>query len=195
MKANFDQNKEAEDITIEPDSELRNEKEITEIEDTTEKKLKQLRDRLKQCNQDKVQALEETSRIKADFLNARKRLEAEKIREKEMVTMRHIENLLPLVDSIEIALSSEILKDVSDNIKKGLNGIKGQLSSILKNTKVEELGSLGELFDPSQHEAIAEAEVDNEGGDNTIVEVVQKGYRLEDRVIRPARVVVGVFKS
>ena len=168
MEEKFDKDIEDNDIELE---ELDNGAEDTELEDTeatSENKAKKLREKLKLCEQDKMTAMEDLARARAEFLNA------------------NIEQLLPLCDSFSMALGDPSFQELPENLKKGILGINMQLSSILKGYGVEELGEVGDTFDPNLHEALA----DN-GGEHKISEVLQKGYSIGDKVIRPAKVIVG----
>lgn len=160
--------------------------ELEEEEELTGQKLKKLREKLKDCEKEKMVAMEDLQRAKADFLNARKRMDEEKISDRERIKFQYLEDLLPLCDSFTMALQDKSFQELPENLKKGVLGINMQLSSILKSYGVEEVGQVGEEFDPNFHEAMA----DN-GGDHKISEVIQKGYRVGEKVIRPAKVIVG----
>ncbi|MFT5832237.1 MAG: molecular chaperone GrpE [Candidatus Paceibacteria bacterium] len=175
------------------------ETEIEEIEDAEENKLKKVKDKLKQVEEDKRAALEELATVKADFLNARKRLEDDTKRVIERKTIRHMESLLPLADSFHMAMSNqEVWEKADENWRKGIEGINAQLLQILKDNGVTPVDPTGETFDPARHEAIGMTEVDENEVD-TVVMVMQQGYEmtLADKtdMIRPARVTTGVAKS
>ncbi|OGG41856.1 nucleotide exchange factor GrpE [Candidatus Kaiserbacteria bacterium RIFCSPHIGHO2_01_FULL_46_22] len=156
------------------------------IEELSQEKLKKLKEKLRQSDKDKMAALEELQRLRADFLNARKRLDDEKIRDRERVKIDHIERLLPLCDSFGMALQDRGFADLPANLQKGIRGIESQLSSILKSYGVDEINPEGLPFDPYEHEAIAQ-----NGEGNNVEAVLQKGYKLGDIIIRPAKVAVG----
>lgn len=170
---------EAEEPTIE-------DTELTEEESRSEDKLKGLRNKLGQCEKDKMTAMEDLSRARADFLNARRRLDEEKLADRERNRLQFIQDILPLCDSFNIALDDPAFKELPDNLQKGILGINKQLSSIVKNYNVVEVGEAGEKFDPNIHEALA-----NNGAGDTVKKVLQKGYKTGDRIIRPAKVIVG----
>ncbi len=174
------------DIELETTDDEELDTELEEEEELSGQKLKKLREKLKTCEQEKMTALEDLARAKADFLNARKRLDEEKKNDRERIKLGFVEDILPLCDSFSMALQDKSFQELPDNLKKGILGINLQLSSILKGYGVEEMGVVGETFDPSLHEAVA----DN-GGEHRISEVLQKGYRVGERVIRPAKVIVG----
>ncbi|MCC6209663.1 MAG: nucleotide exchange factor GrpE [Burkholderiales bacterium] len=120
-------------------------------------------------------------RAAADADNARKRARADVEAAHKFAIERFAESLLPVIDSMEAALQS---KDVS-----GVEITCRQLKSALEKVSVQEIGAApGGRFDPNWHQAMAV--VESAAEPNTIVEVMAKGYRLHDRVLRPALVTV-----
>jgi molecular chaperone GrpE len=130
--------------------------------------------------------LDALQRLKAEFDNYRKRNE----RERQAVALAGVRevvrDLLPVVDNLERAVAA--LGDQGGQVVAGLEMVRGQLAGLLVGHGVEEIDAHGQSFDPTVHEAIAQVPSDHPGG--TIVEVVQKGYRHADQVLRPTRVVV-----
>lgn len=126
-------------------------------------------------------------RLQADFINYKKRTD----KEKESSILYGIESLvcemLPVVDNFQRAMASEV--DKEDNFYKGISLIEQQLVALLKNNSVEEIDSLGQNFDPNYHHAVImeESETHDSG---IVIEVLQKGYKLKDKVIRPSMVKV-----
>jgi len=135
----------------------------------------------KTCScEDKITELENSwKRALADYRNLEKRVIEEKREFAKFVLVAFIRNLLPILDNLEKAQSH--LND------SGLALVVESFKNALKEEQVEEIESLGKEFNPTLHEAI---EV-GEGEDNIIISVLEKGYKLQDRVIRPAKVVVG----
>jgi molecular chaperone GrpE len=120
-------------------------------------------------------------RAMADAENARKRARADVEAAHKFAIERMAESLLPVMDSMEAALQS---KDVS-----GIEITARQLKSALERANVQDISPApGERFDPHKHQAMAA--VESAAEPNTIVAVMQKGYRLHDRVLRPALVTV-----
>lgn len=154
-------------------------------EEMSADKQKRLREKLKLAEKDKMSALEELQRAKADFLNARRRLDEEKVSERARMTAGLVEDILPLCDSFDMALQDPAFATAPDNLKKGLQGIYLQLSSILRNYGAEGFGQTGDEFDPNLHEALA----DN-GNGSVVKDVVLKGYKMNDKIIRHAKVTV-----
>ena len=97
-----------------------------------------------------------------------------------------VRDLLPVVDNLERAVAA--LGDHGGQVVAGLEMVRGQLAGLLAGHGVEEIDAHGRPFDPTVHEAIAQIASGHPGG--TIVEVVEKGYRHADQVLRPTRVVV-----
>jgi molecular chaperone GrpE len=160
-----------------------------------------LRDKLKACEAEKREILEEAQRAKADFLNARRRLEEERRKDKDRYTIEHIESLIPLCDSFQLAMANkEVWEKADSNWRKGIEGINSQLQNILSANQIFTVNPIGKPFDPNQHEAISTIAVDTSSEHDSIVAVVQMGYELRrsdstTELIRPARVVIGVFEQ
>jgi len=193
----IENNEEFEDITDEMTD--MTEPDLEEIEDAEENKLKKLRDKLKQAEEDKRSTMEELATVKADFLNARKRLEEDSKRMVERKTIRHMESLLPLADSFYMAMANREVWEKADPIwRKGVEGINAQLMQILRENGVTAVDPTGEVFDPAKHEAIGTTPVEEDLVD-TVVLVMQQGYEMtigsKTELIRPARVTTGVVKE
>lgn len=125
-------------------------------------------------------------RAVADADNARKRTQAEAAAAQKYALERFAENLLPVLDSLEAAAKSGDTSGVELTLK--------QLRAALEKSFVREIEPKpGERFDPHRHQAMAAVEADTEP--NTVVAVMQKGYHLHDRVLRPALVTVAKNKS
>ncbi len=130
-------------------------------------------------------------RTQADFENFRKRMTRD-VRAAEARGMgRLAKELLPALDNLDRALaaveSSEA--DQEHHLTKGIRLVQSELSSALARTGIEGYATKGERFDPVQHEAVAQTPVAG-AEPGTIVEVLQSGYRLNELVLRPARVIV-----
>lgn len=193
---------ENEDLEIEITENEHTEKaepELEDIEEAADTKLKKLRDKLTHCEEEKRQLLETSQRAKAEFLNARKRLEEERLKDKMRHKMDHVFELLPLCDSFEMAMSNtEAWEKADKNWRVGVEGINTQLMQILESYNVSLINQTGVTFDPYRHEAIGTEEVEAEMKDK-VIKVVQSGYEMKmgDRteLIRPARVTTGIVKS
>jgi molecular chaperone GrpE len=137
--------------------------------------------------------LELARRTKADFENYRKRMDREAAQAEARGRAAIVRQLLPVLDNLERALAAAEPKDHalgSNHIAEGIRLVYEELAGILTNAGVETYEPAGERFDPDWHEAMMTREVGAEEA-GKVVEVLQKGYRLNGQVLRPARVVVG----
>lgn len=125
-------------------------------------------------------------RTAAEFDNFKKRTERERSGIAEFAKANVIKQLLPILDNIDRAATSE--KDTPDYIK-GIEMIVKQFEGLASNLGIAEVAKEGDIFDPNCHEAVMHVEDDNYG-ENVIVQVLQKGYKIGDTVIRPAMVKV-----
>jgi molecular chaperone GrpE len=133
------------------------------------------------------QYLDNWRRAAADLQNYKRRVEQERGEVGRLANASLIINILPIVDDLERALSS---LDVSFSGLTWFDGIRlihRKLQMVLENSGVTQIQAEGQTFDPRYHEAVMHAE----GEEGKVVGEVQKGYKLGDRVIRPAMVVVG----
>lgn len=128
-------------------------------------------------------------RSRADFENFRRRMEKEKTEFRRYAVADTIRELLPVLDNFERALS--VSSPSVEDFGTGIEMIARQLADVLERTGLQTLDPTGEPFDPLFHEAIARVESD-EIEPNSVVDVLQKGYMLHDRLLRPAMVRVAV---
>ena len=126
-------------------------------------------------------------RLTADYDNYRKRAQREKEDVRQFANQGLLEKLLPVLDNFEMAITA--VKNADPSIKDGVQMIYDQLFAVLKDSGMEPIDAMGEPFDPNLHEALSQEETSdvNEG---TVVQQVQRGYKLNERLVRPARVVV-----
>lgn len=140
----------------------------------------------------KISELEDSLlRSKADFINYRKRLEEEQSRMLKYANEDLVKELLPIIDSIERAINMDD-DNLEDEVSKFLSGIKMvycNLISILEKYGVKAIDGSNKPFDPTYHQAVMTEKKDGMEA-NMIIDVLQKGYLLKDKVIRPAMVKV-----
>lgn len=125
-------------------------------------------------------------RLAAEYDNYRKRTQQEKLSIYADATAKAIEELLPMSDSINAALSATAEDDPQ---RQGIELIGNQFAKCMEKLGVESFGEIGETFDPQLHNAVARTE-NPELGDNTIAMVFQKGFKIGDKIIRAAMVQV-----
>ncbi len=130
--------------------------------------------------------LELAQRTKADFENYRKRAAREAAAAQERGVAKLARELLPAIDNLDRALEHT---DGTEDLVSGIKLVHADVIAALARVGIEPFDPTGEPFDPQRHEAIAQQPVDG-AETGTIVEVYQRGYRLGDAVLRPARVVV-----
>lgn len=133
-------------------------------------------------------------RLRAEFENMRKRMAKEKLEFMKYANEDLVSKFLPVLDNFERALShAEEGCDVT-SLHEGIKLIQKQIGEVLASYGIKQIPSVGEKFDPNIHEAIMKVESQLHEED-TVVEEVQKGYTLNDRLIRPAVVKVAVKKK
>lgn len=128
-------------------------------------------------------------RIQADYDNFRRRTREEKEQMRKYASLPLLENLLPFIDNFERALISSKEHPDFDALLKGLDMIYDQLKNILEQEGLKVIEAVGQPFNPEYHQAVMQVE-DDEYDEGIIVEELQKGYQLIDRVIRPSMVKV-----
>lgn len=133
--------------------------------------------------------LNDLKRLKADFENYKKRMIKEQTGFLRMASCGLITKLLPVVDNLERAISAAESHKDEKTIKEGIEMVYTQFLGILEKEGLEEINPIGGKFDPELHEAVMQEESEDYSED-TIVEVLQKGYRFNDKVLRPAMVKV-----
>jgi len=151
-------------------------------------------------NFDEFKALEEKAakseeyfdkllRIQADFDNYKKRIEREKAEFVKFANAEIIYEILKILDDFERAVEAGKKKHDFDVLHKGIELIWIDFKEFLKQKGLEEIKAKGKPFDPHEHDAMMQEETE-EHPENYVVEELQKGYKLNDRVIRPAKVKV-----
>lgn len=165
-------------------------------EEDLKKTLKKLRADLKACQAEKAEYLIGWQKERADFANYRKQEEDRKMMFSESVRERILTKFLTVIDSFNMAFANKESWDkVDENWRKGVEYIYSQMNSIFEEYGVKEIGKIGEAFDPNIHESIETIVTDKKELDHTVITVIQKGYQLGERVMRPARVNVYEFKE
>lgn len=158
--------------------------------------IKKLRDRLKTCLSEKQEYLDGWQRARADFLNLKKETAAEKERFAKFATEDIIHELLVVVDSFDMAFgNTEVWEKVDKNWRTGVEHIYAQFMEILEHHGVKPIDPKGEMFNPEEHASLEVIKTDKKEEDNMVAEVVQKGYRLRDKVIRAARVKIKQYSE
>ena len=117
--------------------------------------------------------------------NAKERQDAAKFRAQSLAT-----ELLPVIDNLERALAIEVADEQGKNLKKGIEMVMETFNAALKSEGIDVIDPLNESFDPNYHQAVQTVPVEDGQTSETVVQVLQKGYDLKGRVLRPAMVIV-----
>lgn len=136
------------------------------------------------------QAEDKYLRAQAEMQNMKMRLAKEQAQAVKFANQKLAGAVLPALDNLERALQVDADDDASRQLKTGVEMVFKTLKQALADNEIEAVGQVGETFDPNLHQAIQSVPADDEHPADTIAEVMQKGYRLADRVIRPAMVAV-----
>ncbi len=131
--------------------------------------------------------LDTTRRLQADFENYRKRVVREQTALVERSTEGLLEQLLPVLDSFELAVRNLESSDVDEKVRKGIELVYAELSSVVERSGLERIECHGAPFDPNEHEAVMQ---DDGDGEPHVDAVLRTGWKLKGRVLRPAMVKV-----
>jgi molecular chaperone GrpE len=189
-----DQREVADDETVtsreeagEPSGDL-DEANEAEIEEATERPdVVEDDDPAAQLKRERDEYLDLAKRAQADFENYRKRAAKEAVAAGQRAKSGLVRELLPVVDNLERALASA--QDGEKHLAEGVQLVHSALIAVLERNGIEQFDPKGEAFDPSFHEALSTRSEDG-AGPGVVLDVVEKGYRSNGTVLRPARVVV-----
>jgi len=168
--------------------------EATDDEGSNQKssdKLKQLRAELKEVKQSRDEYLAGWQKAKADYINFKKESEEKTKRITAMVRESCVSDILPALDAFEMAMKGDAWESVDANWRTGIEYIFQQLSKVLDDYGVSVIADTSGGYDSAIHEPFDTQEV-SEDQHHQILGLVQKGYRTADRVIRPAKIRLGV---
>ena len=156
--------------------------------------LEKLRQQIDNLQKEKDELFEKLQRLSADYANFQKRVPKQTadsiLYEKEKI----IKSLLPVLDNFEHTLQNAHSAENVDILIKGIQIIYDQMLDILKSHGVEQIKAIDEIFDPELHQAIMQ-KTQPQQKENIVLEVFQKGYKLNGRVIRPSRVIVNKLQA
>ena len=158
-------------------------------------KIKKLKKDLAQVRAEKMQYLTDLQKAKADFINMRKRDEEGNKDFVKYAKENVILDIIPVLDSFDMAFSNkEAWNKVSSEWRTGVEYIYNQLLGVLANHGVTTFNPLGVDFSPQIHEAVEMVPVTDMKDDHKVIVVIQKGYKMGEKIIRPAKVKVGQIK-
>ena len=165
-------------------------------EEDLKKTIKKLRTDLKTLKQEKDEYLLGWQKERADFANYKKEEDTRKAAFSEAVRERILTRFLSVLDSFNMAFANKVAwAKVDENWRKGVEYIYSQLGSVFEEYGVKPIGEVGEDFDPNIHQSIDVVDTKKKEEEHKVAEVIQKGYKLGERVLRPARVNVYEYKE
>lgn len=201
-KLGYNQGMKEDEIVVEPqETTVEYDEEIVESNDdgtelSVADQTKKLREKIKTLEKEKQEYLDGWQRARADYANALKQSEDDRKKFKVFFQEQFIEDLFPVLDSFDMAMGNKALwESVDANWRKGIEYIHQQLLNTLAGHNFTPFCIVGDTFDPTMHEAVSDVETDDKALENTIAQVFQCGYRLGEKILRPARVSVYVTKK
>ncbi len=157
-----------------------------EIQEEQEERIRELELALKKEQEEALRYCEALKRQQAEFANFKKRMDRERDKDRKFATKQFALDLLQVVDNLERALDSDNSEE-SNEISKGVELVLKQFKDVLRKNSIEEEFPLHEPYDMDFHEVILKEEsVEHES--DTVIEVLQKGYKLHGKILRPAMV-------
>jgi molecular chaperone GrpE len=173
---------EREDIDFEPEDELG-------TVGAAKAKLQKLKDELEKVKAERQEYLDGWQRAKADAINMRKESEQSAKRTGELLREALVHDIIPALDSFDMATQSEAWNAVADGWRSGMEMVREQLIGALRSHGVERYAKVGDRYDHNLHDAVQETD-EMPGAAGEIVRVLRAGYKSGDRVLRPAQVIV-----
>lgn len=157
---------------------------------------KKLREEIKKLQKEKEEYLTGWQRAKADYINLQKELDLARVNISIITKEKMVEKLLPALDSFEMAFNNkEHWETLDKDWRAGIESIYSQLVSGLHDSGIEKIDEANVSFDPNIHQSISIVETTEQEKDHTIEKVLQVGYKVGDRVIRPAKVTIYEYKN
>lgn len=168
--------------------------EVAEVEPEETDPVKILENKLLKAEEASKTSHDRLLRATAEFDNYKKRSERELAEFRKFANERLIKDLLPVMDNLERAIESSTDDSANSGIIEGVEMTLKEIYKVLEKFNLKCLESEGKAFDPNFHQAVLQEETD-EYPENVVIKVMQKGYILHDRLIRPAMVVVAKAKT
>jgi molecular chaperone GrpE len=154
-------------------------------------KNKKLKEELKQCKKERQEYLDGWQRLRADVANKSKDERASAERTENMIREEIISDIIPILDSFDMAMGSENWNTVDMTWRKGIEHIRAQCMEMLEKHGIAAFGKVGEQFDPEIHEAVKEVGGTKEK-QHTIVRIIRFGYKIGETLLRPAQVIIAM---
>lgn len=150
-------------------------------------KVEKQKGEIEKLRAEKQEYLDGWQRAKADYVNALKRFEMEKLSAIELGKVVAVRNFIPAMDSLERA-------EAAGEVPEAFKGIAKQLQDAAKALGLEKFGAVGEKFDPNLHEALGQEPTDDQAKDDTVTMVLEPGWKSKGGIVRPAKVRVASYQ-
>ncbi len=187
-------NDEQDEITIDHDDENLDDSVV--VDEHQGDTIKKLKEKLKVSEAQSKEYLDGWQRAKADFINIRKRDEEAKLEFLKYAKEETMLDIIPVLDSFDLAfLNKKAWEELPKDWRIGIESIYNQLISVLEAHGVKKIVPMGETYDPKLHEAVESLPVSEKEKDGVVLEVLQAGYTLAGKEVRPAKVKVGHIEN
>ena len=170
---------------------IKDEKDTKSKKKTKASKKDKLTDRIEELEQELSESKDKFLRLFAEFDNFKKRTAKERIDFRATAGMDALQAFLPVMDDFDRAKKVAENEDNNEEFSEGVKLVYQKLKSVLTSKGIKVMESTGETFDPELHEAITEIPAPTEDMKGKIIDTIEQGYYLNDKIIRYARVVVG----
>lgn len=158
-------------------------------------KMKDLRKQLAEAKKERDEYLTGWQKAKADYINLQKENEKARTSLRSYMQADSVYDLLPVVDSFQMAMAGSAWESVESNWRMGVEYIYQQLWKVLEGYGVSEINDINISFNPNTHEPMELETVQDSANHDQVLGIIQKGYRIGDRILRPAKVKVGRMES
>ena len=155
-----------------------------------EDQVSSLKTSIEQAQQEAAENLDTAQRAQAEMVNFRRRTDEDRIANAKYANSRLIANILPVLEELDLAIThTESSTEINDSFLEGIKLIQRKLTGVLESEGVVAIEAVGLMFNPMEHEAVG-TEESSEVEPGYITQILRPGFRLHDRVIRPAQVMV-----
>ena len=203
---NFNENELSEDETDVIEDEVEEGNESAEIEESVEKDISDIgessesgEDQYLQTEitlEDKLKEYEEQNlRIRAEFANYKRRVEREQTEFIKFIKGEILKNMLPVLDDFKMMLEKSSNGENEQSVLEGAKLIYEKFCQVLEKEGLEKVNALGEKFDPEIHEALMMKPIDDKEEHDKVLEVFLDGFKLQNRLLRPSKVIVGKYEN
>lgn len=157
--------------------------------------VKKLREKIKTLEKEKAEYMQGWQRAKADYSNREAQISKERVEFVKIANKKLITDILPTLDNYDAARANvDAWGKVDEGWRMGIEYIFSSLVSKLEQNGLIQYGNVGDTFNPAEYEAVEIIDAENSNMDNTVAQVMQKGYKIGESILRPARVKVYTVK-